>query len=107
MSNYNNLLLNRQLCFLLYASSNAITRLFNQKLSKLELAYPQLLVLFTLWEVDGLAVKKFSHKLKLTSGTTTPILSEPGFEVLHGKLNSLPRDDGSLVIKKQTLRSEL
>ena len=74
MSNHENLLLNNQLCFALYASSNAITKLFNQKLSKLGLTYPQFLVLITLWETDGLTVKALSLKLKLDSGTITPIL---------------------------------
>ncbi len=74
MSNHESLLLNNQLCFALYASSNAITKLFNQKLSKLGLTYPQFLVLITLWEADGLTVKALSNKLKLDSGTITPIL---------------------------------
>ncbi len=74
MSNHENLLLNKQLCFALYASSNAITKLFNQKLRKLGLTYPQFLVLITLWEADGLTVKTLSQKLKLDSGTITPIL---------------------------------
>ncbi len=74
MSNHGNLLLNNQLCFALYASSNAITKLFNQKLSKLGLTYPQFLVLITLLEADGLTVKALSNKLKLDSGTITPIL---------------------------------
>jgi len=74
MSNHEKLLLNNQLCFALYASSNAITKLFNQKLGKLGLTYPQFLVLITLLEEDGLTVKALSHKLKLDSGTITPIL---------------------------------
>jgi DNA-binding MarR family transcriptional regulator len=48
--------------------------LFNQKLSKLGLTYPQSLVLITLLETDGLTVKALSLKLKLDSGTITPIL---------------------------------
>ena len=74
MTNHENFLLNNQLCFALYASSNAITKLYNQKLRKLGLTYPQYLVLITLWEVDGLTVKALSHRLKLDSGTITPIL---------------------------------
>lgn len=74
MSNYENLLLNNQLCFALYASSNAITKLFNQKLVKLNLTYPQFLVLLVLWEADGVPVKDLSQKLKLDSGTLTPLL---------------------------------
>jgi len=44
MTNYENLKLNNQLCFALYATTNAITKLFNQKLSKLGLTYPQFLI---------------------------------------------------------------
>lgn len=74
MSNYTNLLLNNQLCFALYASNNAITRLYSQKLSKLGLTYPQFLVLLVLWETDGISVKLLSKRLNLDSGTVTPIL---------------------------------
>ncbi len=74
MSNYENLKLNNQLCFALYASTNAITKLFNQKLSKLGLTYPQFLILLVLWESDGLTVKNLSQKLALDSGTVTPVL---------------------------------
>jgi len=95
MSNYENLMLNNQLCFALYASSNAIAKLFNQKLDKLGLTYTQFLVLLVLWETDGLSVKTLSSKLKLDSGTVTPILKRlEKADILSRKRN--PNDERSV-----------
>jgi DNA-binding MarR family transcriptional regulator len=66
--------LDAQLCFALYAASNAMTRLYRDKLEPLGLTYPQYLVLLVLWEQDGLAVKEIGRRLHLDSGTLTPML---------------------------------
>ena len=47
-----------QLCFLLYASSREMTKKYKPLLDKLEVTYPQYLVLLLLWEQDTLTVKK-------------------------------------------------
>ncbi len=74
MSNYNNLLLNNQLCFALYSATNAITRSYRSKLGKVGLTYPQYLAMLVLWESDGLSVKILAQKLKLDSPTMTPLI---------------------------------
>ena len=74
MTNYENLLLNNQLCFALYAATNAIIRTYRPKLGRVGLTYPQYLVLLVLWETDGMTVKGLAHRLKLDSGTLTPLL---------------------------------
>lgn len=66
--------LDNQLCFALYAASNAMTRLYRDKLEPLGLTYPQYLVLLVLWEQDGVAVKEIGQRLHLDSGTLTPML---------------------------------
>jgi DNA-binding MarR family transcriptional regulator len=66
--------LDNQLCFALYAASNAMTRLYRDKLEPLGLTYPQYLVMLVLWEQDGLAVKEIGERLHLDSGTLTPML---------------------------------
>lgn len=74
MSNYENLLLNNQLCFSLYAATNAIIRLYRPKLGSVGLTYPQYLVLLVLWESDGITVKSLAQRLKLDSASITPLL---------------------------------
>ncbi|WHY12357.1 MarR family transcriptional regulator [Peribacillus frigoritolerans] len=63
-----------QLCFLLYASSREMTKKYKPLLDKLEVTYPQYLVLLLLWEQDTLTVKKIGELLALDSGTLTPML---------------------------------
>ncbi len=70
----NRLLLDAQLCFALYAASNAMTRLYRDRLEPLGLTYPQYLVLLVLWEHDNLTVSQLGERLYLDSGTLTPLL---------------------------------
>lgn len=74
MSADSNLKLDAQLCFALYAASNAMTRLYRDKLEPLGLTYPQYLALLVLWEQDELTVKQLGERLHLNSGTLTPML---------------------------------
>ena len=66
--------LDKQLCFALYSTSLAMTRLYKPLLDALGLTYPQYLALLVLWERDGLAVSALGDKLFLDSGTLTPLL---------------------------------
>ena len=66
--------LDRQLCFALYSSSLAMTRIYKPLLAPLGLTYPQYLVMLVLWEVDGLSVSQLGQRLSLDSGTLTPLL---------------------------------
>ncbi len=68
------LALDRQLCFALYASSLAMTKLYKPLLEPLGLTYPQYLVMLVLWERDGLGVGEIGERLALDSGTLTPLL---------------------------------
>lgn len=74
MSNFENLKLKNQLCFALYAATNAITRTYRNRLSHIGLTYPQYLVMMVLWEADGLTVKNLAEQLHLDSATITPLL---------------------------------
>ncbi|WVP34827.1 hypothetical protein V2175_09855 [Bacillus licheniformis] len=49
--------LDRQLCFLLYASSREMTKLYKPLLDELNITYPQYLALLLLWEHGELSVK--------------------------------------------------
>jgi len=66
--------LDDQLCFALYSTSLAMTKLYKPLLEPLGLTYPQYLALLVLWERDGLAVSELGQRLFLDSGTLTPLL---------------------------------
>lgn len=66
--------LDNQLCFALYSSSLAMTRIYTRLLAPLGLTYPQYLVLLVLWEHDGRGVGELGERLFLDSGTLTPLL---------------------------------
>ena len=66
--------LDNQLCFALYSTSLAMTKLYKPLLSTLELTYPQYLVMLVLWETEPLSVSALGERLYLDSGTLTPLL---------------------------------
>ncbi|WP_341915260.1 MarR family transcriptional regulator [Polaromonas sp. YR568] len=68
------LLLDNQLCFALYSTSLAMTKLYKPLLDELGLTYPQYLAMLVLWEKDGLTVSELGERLYLDSGTLTPLL---------------------------------
>jgi DNA-binding MarR family transcriptional regulator len=68
------LALDHQLCFALYSSSLAMTKLYKPLLEPLGLTYPQYLVMLVLWERDGITVSEVGERLTLDSGTLTPLL---------------------------------
>lgn len=74
MTRHDNLRLEHQLCFALYAATNAITRTYRGKLSRVGLTYPQYLVMMVLWDQDAISVKEIAQRLQLDSATITPLL---------------------------------
>jgi len=66
--------LDSQLCFALYSSSLAMTKIYKPLLEPLGLTYPQYLVMLVLWEDDGQSVSALGQRLQLDSGTLTPLL---------------------------------
>ncbi|RPD38258.1 MarR family winged helix-turn-helix transcriptional regulator [Chitinophaga barathri] len=63
-----------QVCFPLYVLSRQVTAHYRPLLEKLDLTYPQYLVLLLLWEHKLQTVKDLGEKLCLDSGTLTPLL---------------------------------
>ena len=74
MATTNYLQLDKQLCFALYSTSLAMTKLYKPQLEKLGLTYPQYLVMLILWERDGLALKDIAEQLHIDSGALTPVI---------------------------------
>lgn len=63
-----------QVCFPLYVISRQVTAHYRPLLEKLDLTYPQYLVMMLLWEHKLQTVKELGEKLCLDSGTLTPLL---------------------------------
>lgn len=68
--------LENQLCFPLYAASRRITALYTPVLKPLRLTYTQYLVFLVLWEKDAQTVGDICRKLYLDCGTVTPLLKK-------------------------------
>lgn len=68
------LALDHQLCFALYSASLAMTKLYKPLLDALGLTYPQYIAMLALWEEDGSSVSQLGARLRLDSGTLTPLL---------------------------------
>ena len=66
--------LDRQICFPLYAATRAVTRRYAEVLADVGLTYPQYLVMLALWTDGPLSVGDLGRRLRLDSGTLTPLL---------------------------------
>ena len=66
--------LDQQLCFPVYALSRHMMALYRPFLLRLNLTYPQYLVMMVLWEHREVSVKELGGLLWLDSGTLTPLL---------------------------------
>ncbi len=74
MPTTDDLLLERQICFPLYAASRLLTRLYQPLLEPLGLTYPQYIVLMILWEDAPCTVSHIGERAQLASNTLTPLL---------------------------------
>lgn len=68
------LLLENQVCFPLYSAANAVVRAYRPLLKQLDITYLQYMVLMVLWQERSLNVKELGQRLRLDSGTLTPLL---------------------------------
>lgn len=66
--------LDDQLCFALHAAARAVTGAYRPALKELGLTYTQYITLMVLWESDGIGVTELGGRLRLDSGTLTPLL---------------------------------
>ena len=73
---YEQLKLENQLCFPLYAAARAVVGKYGPLLKELGLTYTQYIVMMVLWENDGISVSDLGGKLHLDSGTLTPLLKK-------------------------------
>lgn len=68
------LILDDQICFALYAATNAITRAYRPLLGKLGLTYPQYLVMLVLWQDGPSKSGQIARRLGLAQNAVTPLL---------------------------------
>ncbi len=68
------LTLDRQLCFAVHAAAHAFQRAYKPLLERLNLTYPQYLVMLLLWEQGPMGVKALGEALTLDSGTLSPLI---------------------------------
>ena len=73
---YEQLKLENQVCFPLYACSRRIVNLYNPLLKPLGLTYTQYIVFMVLWEVKSATVGEIGKRLFLDEGTLTPLLKK-------------------------------
>ncbi|GAB1258416.1 MarR family transcriptional regulator [Aurantivibrio plasticivorans] len=89
--------LDNQICHSVYSAANALVRAYRPLLEPLDLTYPQYLVMLSLWESDGVNIKRISEHTRLDSGTLTPILKRLEQKALLERLAS-PNDERQKVI---------
>lgn len=66
--------LSDQLCFPLYACAKEVVCRYREPLEALNLTYTQYLVMMVLWEFGGMTEGELGKKVRLDSGTLTPLL---------------------------------
>jgi len=98
--------LGAQLCFALYSTSLAMTKLYKPLLEPLGLTYPQYLVMLALWEHDSQAVGELGARLYLDSGTLTPLLKRMEAASLITR-NRAPDDERRVVVALSQAGKEL
>lgn len=74
MQDYENLRLDNQLCFPLYACAKEVVRQYRKPLEKLNLTYTQYIVMMVLWEFGSMTEGELGKKVRLDSGTLAPLL---------------------------------
>ncbi|GGM08419.1 MarR family winged helix-turn-helix transcriptional regulator [Pseudomonas asuensis] len=98
MKDEDRLKLDQQLCFALYSTSLAMTKVYKPLLEAIGLTYPQYLMMLVLWESDGLTLKELAKRLHQDSGALTPVLKRLEAEGYVTRKRSL-QDERNLSIE--------
>ncbi|WP_404424376.1 MarR family winged helix-turn-helix transcriptional regulator [Thalassospira australica] len=62
------------MCFTVYSTNLAYSRVYRPVLEQLGLTYPQYITIIALWEKDAQSIKSLSEKLFLEPSTITPMV---------------------------------
>ncbi|WP_373484055.1 MarR family winged helix-turn-helix transcriptional regulator [Acetobacterium sp.] len=96
--NNEQLKLENQLCFPLYASAKEVVKRYKPYLDEIGLTYTQYIAMMVLWEHKTINVKTLGEYLYLDSGTLTPLLKRlesAGFIERNRDLN----DERNVIIR--------
>lgn len=74
LNSFENIRLDNQLCFPLYACAKEIVRQYRTPLEPLGLTYTQYVVMMVLWECGSITEKELGERVHLDSGTLAPLL---------------------------------
>ena len=74
MTQSNQLRVDDQLCFALYAATNVITRAYRPLLRQIGITYPQYLTLMVLWQRGDQSISDVAARLALPGHAITPIV---------------------------------
>ena len=89
--------LENQLCFPLYARAREVTKKYKPFLDAIDLTYTQYVTMMVLWEAGEITSKAIGEKLRLDSGTLTPVLKKLEEKGLCTRRRS-PEDERNLVV---------
>ena len=73
---FEQLTLKNQLCHRLYVASNSIVRAYREPLEKLNLTYPQYVVMMALWEKDKITIAELVNATAIDGSALTQILKK-------------------------------
>ncbi|WP_433543879.1 MarR family winged helix-turn-helix transcriptional regulator (plasmid) [Streptomyces sp. CA-294286] len=90
--------LDHQICFSLHAATRALNGVYRTALKDLGLTYPQYLVMLVLWEDGELPVKRIGERLRLDSGTLSPLLKRLE-SAGHVERRRSPDDERSVTVR--------
>ena len=105
MDKYDELKLENQLCFPLYALSREIIKLYKPFLDKFNLTYTQYITMMVMWEEEKMIFKELGKKLHLDSGTLTPVLKK--LESMELIIKYRSKEDDRIVIVEITEKGRI
>lgn len=102
----NNLLLENQLSFIMYACSKETIKRYKSYLKDFDLTYTQYIAMLVLWNEDNIMVSELGKKLYLDSGTVTPILKKLESKGLVERIRDIT-DERNVFIKTTKVGKQL
>ena len=98
--------LDKQLCFALYAATNAMTRIYRPLLNELGLTYPQYLVMLVLWEKGPIRLGEIAEDLELATHAVSPIIDRLEANELVQRVKN-PADARAVLVELTTAGRKL
>ena len=105
MDKYEVIKLDNQLCFSFYAISREIIKLYKPILDKFNLTYTQYITMLVLWEEEEINFKRLGERLRLDSGTLTPVVKK--LEAMDLVTKYRTKEDDRVVVVKLTAKGKV